>query len=116
MELVKRLDDKHIVQIIKAYNLGGTFNIVMPCAKTNLGHFLREQKWGAQAIYRQVPIEQSAVWEQLAGIARALHKIQMSSMEATTDQEDHKRRPIRCHFDIKPENICNHLCHMRLKV
>ena len=108
LELVKTLNDKHIVQIIKAYNLGGTFNIFMPCAKTNLGRFMREARWNAESLYRNVPIEQSQVWKQLLGVAKAIHKIQMSKTEDAPDAGSQRRHPIRCHFDIKPENICKY--------
>ena len=104
MELVRKLDDPHIVKIVKAYNHGGTFNIVMPCAKSNLGRFLREDASDAVSLYRNCPIEQCPVWEEFLGITKALQKIQESPI-GNAEGPTQKVRQIRCHFDIKPENI-----------
>ena len=101
LEHVDRFRDPHIVQMIKSYRHGRTFNIVFPCAKTNLGRYLRETEFGAERLVNG--IERSPLWQQLLGITKALKKIIETPIpiQSPTGQE----REIGHHLDIKPENI-----------
>ena len=91
--------------MIKSYKLGDNYNIVFPCAKTNLDKYLRDPQYGAEE-KREGPFEQSPLWEQLVGITEALAEIHsfgetVGKMDDATDDE----RLIGFHFDIKDANI-----------
>jgi serine/threonine protein kinase len=45
LEKIAALKDDHLVQIKKTYQLGDKFNILFPCARTNLFEYLRDTKW-----------------------------------------------------------------------
>ena len=101
LEHVDRFQDPHIVQMIKSYRHGRTFNIVFPCARTNLGRYLRETEYGTERLVNG--IERSPLWQQLLGITKALKKIIENPIpiQSPIGQE----REIGHHLDIKPENI-----------
>lgn len=97
---VNKLHDDHIVKIIKAYKNGTTFNIIFPCAKTNLGRFLRDQQYNAEEMNRTLP-QLNPLWTQMLGVARALDKIITYDVPDVEAEE----RMYGYHFDLKPQNI-----------
>lgn len=91
------MKDDHLVQIQKTYQLGDKFNILFPCAKTNLHEYLRDRKWHAPQYTR---ISKNPLWEQVLGITKALSKIINFA-----DPEDPSHVIFGWHLDLKPQNI-----------
>lgn len=105
LERVSRLGHKHIVKMIKAYKHGGIFNIIFPCAKTNLDHYLRDPVFNSSEL-RAGPLEASPLWNQMLGITTALNSIMEYSVSAKESSGSSERdRMIGFHFDLKPANI-----------
>ena len=100
LNLVKRIQDPHLVRIIKAYKHGDKGNIVFPLAKTNLDCLLRDPSFRASKTLFE-GIVWHPFWMQVLNITRALHKV--------LDYEIHN--PTRndvlygYHLDLKPTNI-----------
>ena len=86
--------------MIKPYKHGRTFNIIFPCAKTNLGRYLREEEHGVGEAWSG-PVEMNPLWQQTLGITRALASIIENPIRFSQDEE----KTIGHHLDIKPENI-----------
>jgi serine/threonine protein kinase len=97
LEKIASLKDDHLVQIIKTYQLGDKYNILFPCAKTNLYNYLREEEWRAP---QHVSINQNPMWQQVLGITVALSKI-----INFPDPEDPQNVIFGYHLDLKPQNI-----------
>jgi serine/threonine protein kinase len=98
---VKKLEDPHLVRILKAYKHGDTFNLIFPCAKTNLEMYLRDELYEAPQPSGD-RIELSPLWSQLLGLANALEKIiNYHSPQLTSGEQ----RLYGYHFDLKPANI-----------
>jgi serine/threonine protein kinase len=97
LERIATLKDPHLVQIQKTYQLGDKFNILFPCANTNLHDYLRNVKWYAPQNAR---INKNPLWEQVLGITKALNKI-----INFTDPLDLNRKLFGYHLDLKPQNI-----------
>ena len=105
LERVNRLRHKHIVKMIKAYKHGGIFNIIFPCAKTNLDHYLRNPMFNSSELCAG-PLEASTLWNQMLGIATALNSIMEYSVSAKESSGSSEcDRMIGFHFDLKPANI-----------
>ncbi|OCL12991.1 kinase-like protein [Glonium stellatum] len=105
LERVNRLNHKHIVKMIKAYKHGGIFNIIFPCAKTNLDHYLRNPIFNSRELCAG-PIESSLLWKQMLGIAKALNSIMEYSVSGKgSSQSSGCDRMTGFHFDLKPANI-----------
>ncbi|KAL9122157.1 MAG: hypothetical protein Q9187_001286 [Circinaria calcarea] len=100
LEYVSQFQNEHIVQMIKPYRHGRIFNIIFPCAKTNLGRYLREEQYGADEL-RHSSVEMSPLWHQTLGITKALAYIIENPIQVQSD----KGREIGHHLDIKPGNI-----------
>lgn len=97
---VKRIQDRHLVQIIKAYKHGDVGNIILPLAKTNLGAYLRDPSYKASEQSHQ-GIEVHPFWEQMLGVSRALHKIlDYEAVDSTRNEVLYGY-----HFDLKPANV-----------
>jgi serine/threonine protein kinase len=97
LEKIATLKDDHLVQIKKTYQLGDKFNILFPCARTNLFEYLRDTKWLAP---QHVHISQNPIWEQVLGITEALGKI-----INFPDPEEPDNVIFGYHLDLKPQNI-----------
>ena len=97
---MQKLNDPHIVRYIKAYKHGDAFNLVFPCSKTNLDHYLRDADQGAPNGYDKNP-ECSPVWAELLGVTRALDRI----IHYNTPGQDSGETFYGYHFDLKPANI-----------
>ena len=101
LEHVHQFQDPHIVQMIKSYRHGRTFNILFPCAKTNLGRYLREVEFEAERSEDQ--IELSPLWQQMLGVTNALKKIIENPIPIESPTRD--KREVGHHLDIKPANL-----------
>jgi len=97
LEKIAALKDDHLVQIKKTYQLGDKFNILFPCARTNLFEYLRDTKWLAP---QHVRISQNTLWEQVLGITNALSKI-----INFPDPDEPDNVIFGYHLDLKPQNI-----------
>jgi serine/threonine protein kinase len=105
LEKVKPLKTPHIVKMVKAYRHGETFNIIFPCAMTNLNHYLREDEYHSTN-FIQGPIESSPLWQQALGITKALGII--NRIPSTSDDSPSSEGGAALngfHFDLKPANI-----------
>jgi serine/threonine protein kinase len=101
LERIKKLEDPHLVRIIKSYKHGDVFNLVFPCARTNLGIYLRDKRFGA-TLEADARVEMSPLWRQLLGIAIALDKI----INYCPPQPLPGEVPLYgYHCDLKPANI-----------
>lgn len=100
LERVQKLNDPHIVRYIKAYKHGNTFNLVFPCSRTNLDHYLRDADHRAPNGYNYNP-ECSPLWTELLGVARALDRI----IHYNTPGPNSGETFYGYHFDLKPANI-----------
>ncbi|ORY06760.1 hypothetical protein BCR34DRAFT_666527, partial [Clohesyomyces aquaticus] len=94
----------HIIDLIKAYRIGHSVNLIMPLAQTNLAHLLREPAL-RYAETRGGPLESSNVWVQVLGLAKALRQIGGLAGDNDTVDRDSDRARLCIHFDLKPENI-----------
>ncbi|KAF2087290.1 kinase-like protein [Saccharata proteae CBS 121410] len=81
---------KHIVRMIKTYKHGNKFNIIFPCAMTNLDRYLRDPKYNAPKSGGDRPCD---LWSQMLGITQALAAVHGHETEHIV------------HADIKPANI-----------
>jgi serine/threonine protein kinase len=99
LERVKTLKDPNIVKIITAYKHGDRFNIIFPCARTNLGQYIRDQHYGAGDSYAGT-VEMHPFWREMLGVARALNRIINNVSDATG-----KNSMYGYHFDLKPANV-----------
>lgn len=97
LEKIAALKDDHLVQIKKTYQLGDKFNILFPCARTNLFEYLRDTKWLAP---QHVRISQNPLWKQVLGITKALGKI-----INFPDPDEPDNVIFGYHLDLKPQNI-----------
>lgn len=97
---MKRLEDPHLVQILKAYRHGDAFNLIFPCARTNLGQYLRDPRYGASELCAE-PLELNPLWSQMLGIARALDRIN----NCVLPDEGGGQILYGYHFDLKPANV-----------
>ncbi|QKX54772.1 uncharacterized protein TRUGW13939_01861 [Talaromyces rugulosus] len=98
LEMANRLQDPHIVRIIKTYKHGSKYNIIFPRSRTNLRGYLREDKF----VNPISPLEANPIWQQVLGVARALDRIINYDMDTgSTDELGY----YGFHFDLKPENI-----------
>ena len=110
LELVRKLEDPHLIRIIKAYEYGETLNLIFPCAKTNLDQYIRYSRYGAPSDHSNRP-ELSPLWDQLLHISKALDRIinycPKVAKGRDTCQQDTRRLEHRYgyHFDLKPANI-----------
>lgn len=100
LDKVKLLNDNHIVNIIKAYRHGQTFNIIFPLAKTNLYQYFRDPEFETDDINSSLPVL-NPLWKQFSGVTNALHCIiSYNVSDPTSDGSFYG-----FHFDLKPENI-----------
>lgn len=97
---MKKLEDPHIIQIVKAYKHGNSLNLVFPCARTNLGQYLRDSRYGASTLSPEF-LEDSPFWPQMLGITRALDR--MSNYVPPKEQGG--EHLYGYHLDLKPANI-----------
>lgn len=105
LEKVKKLKDKHIVKIIKAYRHGQTFNIIFPLAKTNLRQYLRDPQFYTVEMHAALP-ELDPMWNQVLGLIKALHRILTYNVSDSANNDITSAELFYgFHFDIKPENI-----------
>jgi serine/threonine protein kinase len=96
---VKRLQDDHLVKIVKAYKHGEFYNFIFPCAKTNLGLYLREPHF--DPFPNAGSFEEHPVWRQILGLARGLHKVLDFEEPIATGASS----LFGYHFDLKPANV-----------
>lgn len=99
-ELVNKLEDPHIVRMFKAYKHGDAINLVFPCAKTNLDHYLRDRSYQAPETFQNRP-ESSPLWTQMMGISKALDRI----INYNPSGKLEAKAFFGYHFDLKPPNI-----------
>ncbi|MCJ1262496.1 hypothetical protein MMC22_002366 [Lobaria immixta] len=99
-EHVNKLEDPHIIRMFKAYKHGDTINLVFPCAKTNLDHYLRDRSYHAPEAFQNRP-ESSPLWNQLLGISKALDRI----INYNPSERLEAKAFFGYHFDLKPPNI-----------
>jgi serine/threonine protein kinase len=86
---------------LKSYRHGNTFNFIFERAKTNLGCYLREERYGASS-GRPMPAESNPLWIQALGVAKALSHV-INYMPPSDGQPG---RPLHgYHFDLKPANV-----------
>lgn len=96
---VKRLKDDHLVKMVKAYKLGDFYNFIFPCAKTNLGLYLREPDYRPFQNCRS--IVEHPIWIQFLGLARGLHRV----LDFEEPNASHSAARFGYHSDLKPANI-----------
>jgi len=96
---VKRLQDDHLVKIVKAYKHGEFYNFIFPCAKTNLGLYLREPHF--KPFPNAGSFVEHPVWRQMLGLARGLHKVLDFEEPVATRASS----LFGYHFDLKPANV-----------
>ncbi|CRG91395.1 putative serine/threonine-protein kinase fnkE [Talaromyces islandicus] len=99
LEMANRLQDPHIVKIIKTYKHGNKYNIIFPRSRTNLRHYLREDRFENPTS----PVEANPLWQQVLGVAKALHRI--IYFDVNTLSTSNEVGYYGFHFDLKPENI-----------
>ncbi|KAF3385731.1 Mitogen-activated protein kinase 12 [Talaromyces pinophilus] len=99
LEMANRLRDPHIVKIIKTYKHGNKYNIIFPLSRTNLRHYLREDRF----VNPVTPLEANPLWQQVLGVAKALNRIINFGLDDTPSASDGGYYGF--HFDLKPENI-----------
>jgi serine/threonine protein kinase len=93
------LKDDHLVKIIKAYKLGDFYNFIFPCAKTNLGLYLRESHF--RPFQNSRSIVDHPIWTQFLGLARGLHRV----LDFEEPNASHSSARFGYHSDLKPANI-----------
>lgn len=98
--LVKKLQDKHLIKVVKSYRHGDVYNFIFPCAKTNLDLFLREPSFQPFSDF-QGPVLEHPIWVQMLGIARGLHKV----LDYEIPDTKLENSLYGYHFDLKPANI-----------
>ena len=98
--MVKQLQDKHLIQIVKSYKHGDLYNFIFPCARTNLDLFLRDPSFQPFPDFRGAVLEHP-IWEQMLGIARGLHKV----LDYEVPDTKLENSLYGYHFDLKPANI-----------
>ncbi|OAL45367.1 kinase-like protein [Pyrenochaeta sp. DS3sAY3a] len=101
LELVKRLEDPHLVRLLKSYRHGNAFNFIFQKAKTNLFFYLRFAHFGALNS-RASPLETSPLWRQTLGLARALSNV---INYAPPKDGQPGQLLYGYHFDLKPANV-----------
>lgn len=99
LKFVKKLGDNHLVKIVTAYKHKGLYNFIFPCAKTNLGLYLREPH--PKLFQGSKPILEHSLWPQFLGIARGLHKV----LDCEEPGANHAASKFGYHLDLKPANI-----------
>ncbi|KAI9709364.1 MAG: hypothetical protein M1820_003484 [Bogoriella megaspora] len=104
LDRVGALSHPHIVKLLKTYKLGQNYNMIFPCAQTNLDKYLRDSRYKAYE-KRQGPIEASPLWEQVLGITGALSAIHSYGIKAEERKASGDEKLIGFHFDIKDANI-----------
>ncbi|KAL9044788.1 MAG: hypothetical protein Q9214_002101, partial [Letrouitia sp. 1 TL-2023] len=100
LNLVKRIEDPHLVRIIKAYKHGTKGNIIFPLAKTNLDSLLRNPSFQASETLLE-GIVWHPFWMQALNISRALHKI----LDYEIQSPKHSDFLYGYHLDLKPTNV-----------
>ena len=98
--LVKKLQDKHLIKIVKSYRHGDVYNFIFPCARTNLNLFLREPSFQPFQDFQGAVLEHP-IWEQMLGVARGLHKV----LDYEIPDTKLANSLYGYHFDLKPANI-----------
>ncbi|KAL9082441.1 MAG: hypothetical protein Q9165_008893 [Trypethelium subeluteriae] len=101
---VTTLSHPHIIKLVKTYKPGEDYNLVFPRAKTNLNKYLRNPDLQPDH-YRQGPLEQSPLWNQLCGITEALDRIHSHGEEASARNDSEEKKLNGFHFDIKDANM-----------
>jgi serine/threonine protein kinase len=103
-KILQPLESPHIAKMLASYKRGEAFNIIFVKAMTDLNHYLREGKYGAQTIC-EGQFEKFAIWKQVCGITEALGSI--SNIETPEDfaSDSGRGSMIGFHFDLKPSNI-----------
>ena len=96
---VKRLQDDHLVKVVKAYKLGKHYNFIFPCEMTNLRIYLRGQQ--SHPCLRSESIVGHPLWRQMLGLARGLNKV----LDYEEPHATHEASMIGYHCDLKPANI-----------
>lgn len=99
LEMADRLRDPHIVKILKTYKHGSKYNIIFPRSRTNLRHYLREDRFTNP----KTPLEANPLWQQVLGVAKALDRIINFGLDDTLSETNMGYYGF--HFDLKPENI-----------
>ena len=104
---VNALKNPHFVQILTSFTHGDEFNIVFRRATTNLEKALRDpQHLLSQTVS---PLLWCPLWEQMLGLAQALHEFQTGKWKRVQTHEDHETTSEEAesaiHFDLKPSNI-----------
>ena len=100
LERVNKLQDPHIVRVLKAYKHGKSYNLIFPLAKTNLDQYLRDINHHAPDTFQSSP-ECSPLWTQLLGVFTALDRI----INYNLPGEQGASAVYGYHFDLKPANI-----------
>ena len=98
--LVKKLQDKHLIQIVKSYRHGDMYNFIFPYAKTNLDLFLRDPSLQPFSDFHGA-VREHPIWVQMLGIARGLHKV----LDYEIPDANSENSLYGYHFDLKPANI-----------
>ena len=98
--MVKRLEDIHLIKIVKSYKHGDSYNFVFPCAKTNLDILLRDPSFEPFADFCGT-VPQHPIWKEMRGVSRALHKV----LDCEISSTQLGKSLYGYHFDLKPANI-----------
>lgn len=105
LDRVKKLKDRHIVEMYKAYMHGGKFNIVFAEYPQDLDRVLRQNVTDEP---RRASLESHESWAQILGIFAAIQKIGKQRPTSSSDQlltPDRRPMLLGFHFDLKPANI-----------
>jgi serine/threonine protein kinase len=103
-QTLQPLDSPHIAKMLASYKRGDAFNIIFLKATTDLNHYLREEKYGAQTIC-EGQFEKFAIWKQVRGITQALGSISNIETPGVFTSDSGRGSMIGFHFDLKPSNI-----------
>ncbi|KAI9678976.1 MAG: hypothetical protein M1822_007402 [Bathelium mastoideum] len=99
---VNKLNDEHLVRLVKAYKHGDHYNFIFPCAKTNLRLYLRQPHWHQPE--HKLSIIEHPIWNEMLHLARGLHKVLDCEEPGAT--HTHPQDPLfGHHLDLKPSNI-----------
>lgn len=108
LNLVKKLQDDHLIKLVKSYRHGDNYNFIFPRARTNLNSILRDEDPESRLNF-EGPLYLHPLWNQMLGVAKGLHKV-LDYEVADTKPENSM---YGYHLDLKPDNIlvygANHL-------
>ncbi|KAI9709138.1 MAG: hypothetical protein M1820_003585 [Bogoriella megaspora] len=96
---IGKLKDDHLVKLVAAYKHGDRYNLIFPCAKTNLHLYLRRPHFHNHA--KRTSIIAHPLWQEMLAVARALSKV----INFEEPGASFEASQFGYHLDLKPANI-----------